>query len=259
MGAPATVSTPPRERNTMYAKLVTITAAAIAFAALGSWAPSASADMAPPPTLPVAAAPTGIEATIAGVEGFYKKVTDFKASFTQEVKRAHLPRPLKKSGKVYFKAPGKMRWDYTQPERVYYVSDGEVLWSYEQETRQCIKMRVADSELYDSLKFLFGQGDLRGSFDITEAPSKDKGLVGLKLVPKKSQSNYKSLTLFADAKTFEIKRTELVDPLDNVSTITFSGATYEPLKDEGFKFEPPKGASVQDLTRTPGKDEGAAP
>jgi len=240
----------------MHSKLLTISAA-IAFAAV-SWTSAASADVAPPPTpAPAAPAPTGLDAAVAGVEGFYKKVTDFKASFTQEVKRAHLPRPLKKSGNVYFKAPGMMRWDYIQPERVYYVSDGEILWSYEQETRQCIKMRVADSELYDSLKFLFGQGDLRGSFDITEVEA-EAGLVGMKLVPKKSQSNYKSLTLFADAKTFEIKRTQLVDPLDNVSTITFSGATYEPLKDEGFKFTPPKGASVQDLTRTPG-DKGAAP
>ncbi|TNF24735.1 MAG: outer membrane lipoprotein carrier protein LolA [Deltaproteobacteria bacterium] len=254
MGASATLSTPPLERNAMYSKLVPITAAIV----LALSSATAFADLAPPPVIPAPEVKpaTGLDATIAGVEGFYKQVKDFKASFTQEVKRAHLPRPLKKSGKVYFKAPGKMRWDYTLPERVYYVSDGEILWSYEQETGQCIKMRVADSELYDSLKFLFGQGDLRGSFDITEVEA-EAGLVGMKLVPKKSQSNYKSLTLFADAKTFEIKRTELIDPLDNVSTITFSDATYEPLKDEGFKFKPPKGASVQDLTRSQGDGDGA--
>lgn len=230
-----------------------IHALALALALAGSSGPvRADIPPGPPPTpRPVvkpapAPAPT-LEAAVAGVEGFYRKVTDFKANFTQEVRRAHLPRPLKKSGKVFFKAPGKMRWDYTQPERVYYVSDGDILWSYEQETQQCVKMRVAESELYDSLKFLFGQGDLKGSFDITAA-SAEAGLVGLKLVPKKNQSNYKSLTLFADAKTFEIRRTELVDPLDNVSVITFEAPTYEALKDDGFKFKPPKGANVQDLT-----------
>ena len=240
----------------MHLKLISISAAlALALPLVGGVAPAA--DVPPGAPAPTVTTPAALEAAVSGVEGFYKKVTDFKADFTQEVRRAHLPRPLKKSGKVYFKAPGRMRWDYTQPERVYYVSDGEVLWSYEQETGQCIKMKVSDSELYDSLKFLFGQGDLRGSFDISGVPA-DAGLLGLKLVPKKNQSNYKSLTLFADAKTFEIKKTELVDPLDNVSTITFDGATYEPLKDEGFKFKPPKGATVQDLTRAPG-EPGAAP
>lgn len=222
-----------------------LTALALALALGGV----ASADVAPPPT-PAPAPPASdaaLDAAIDGVERFYRTVTDFKADFSQEVRRAHLPRPLKKSGKVYYKAPGKMRWDYTQPERVYYVSDGDVLWSYEQETRQSIKMRVRDSELYDSLKFLFGQGDLRASFEISAAPPQGD-LVGLKLVPREGQSGYKSLTLHADPKTWEIQRSELVDPLDNVSVITFRDLTYEPLKDEGFDFKPPKGATIQDLT-----------
>ncbi|MCA9514973.1 MAG: outer membrane lipoprotein chaperone LolA [Myxococcales bacterium] len=201
-------------------------------------------------TVAHAAEPSELDRTVDGIEAFYKKVTAFRASFSQVVKRAHLPRPLKRSGKVYFKAPGKMRWDYTQPDKVYYVSDGDVLWSYEVETKQCIKMGVKQSELYDSLKFLFGQGDLRGSFEISAAPAKD-GLTGVKLVPKTGQSNYKSLTLYADPKTFEIGRSELVDPLDNVSTITFEKVSYEDITDDKvFAFTPPKGVTVQDLTKS---------
>ncbi|MCC6623537.1 MAG: outer membrane lipoprotein carrier protein LolA [Deltaproteobacteria bacterium] len=196
--------------------------------------------------------PTVVDRAVAGIEAFYNKVTDFKADFSQEVRRAHLARPLKKSGNVFFQRPAegqpRMRWDYTQPDKVYYISDGEVLWSYEVQTKQAIKMAVKDSELYDSLKFLFGQGDLRASFDITAGPQKD-GLVGLVLVPKSGQQDFKSLTLFARPETWEITRTELVDPLDNVSTITFSNVKYEPLKADGFKFTPPKGAQIQDLTQ----------
>ena len=199
-----------------------------------------------------------LDKAVHGIEAFYLKVTDFKADFKQEVRRAHLARPLKKAGQVFFQRAGesvaRMRWDYTQPDRVYYVSDGEVLWSYEVATKQAVKMGVKDSELYDSLKFLFGQGDLRGSFDITLGPkAADAGapgaLVAWVLRPKGGQQDYKSLTLFARSDTWEIQKTELVDPLDNVSTITFTGAKYEALKPEGFKFTPPKGAQVQDLTR----------
>lgn len=196
-----------------------------------------------------------LDRAVKGVETFYNKVTDFKADFAQEVRRAHLARPLKKSGHVFFQRPGagqaRMRWDYIEPDKVYYVSDGEVLWSYEVATKQAIKMAVKDSELYDSLKFLFGQGDLRGSFDV-KLSSKDASLVGLVLVPKSGQQDFKSLTLFAKRDTWEIVKTELVDPLDNVSTITFSGAKLDPLKPEGFKFTPPKGAQIQDLTRPQG-------
>jgi len=200
--------------------------------------------------------PALVDRAVQGIEAFYNKVTDFKADFAQEVRRAHLARPLKKSGHVFFQrtadaagaGQSRMRWDYTQPDKVYYISDGEVLWSYEVATKQAIKMAVKDSELYDSLKFLFGQGDLRASFDITAGPQKD-GLVGLVLVPKAGQQDYKSLTLYARPETWEIARTELVDPLDNVSTITFTNARYEPLKADGFKFTPPKGAQIQDLTQ----------
>ena len=194
-----------------------------------------------------------LQRAVAGIEAFYGKITDFKADFQQEVRRAHLPRPLKKAGHVFFQKPAtgapKMRWDYTEPERVYYISNGEVLWSYEVATKQAIKMGVKDSDLYDSLKFLFGQGDLRASFDVTSAGAKD-GLVGLILRPKNGQQNFKTLTLWAKPDTFEIKRSELVDPLDNASVITFLNANYtDTLKPEGFEFKPPKGATVQDLTK----------
>jgi len=216
----------------------------------------------------VTASPFGIDAaraegpsldkTIGAIEAFYERIEDFKADFQQEVKRAHIARPLKKSGYVYFSKPGKMRWDYTQPDKVYYVSDGDILWSYEVATKQAIKMGIKDSDLYDSLKFLFGQGDIRASFQATLGASKD-GLQALILVPKTGQQNYKSLTLWVKLDTGEVGRTELIDPLDNVSTITFSGASYDKLKPEGFKFKPPKGANIQDLTKGLGGAPGEGP
>jgi outer membrane lipoprotein carrier protein len=207
----------------------------------------------PPP-----AAPTLLDRAIAGIEAFYGKVTDFKASFQQEVRRAHLARPLKKSGHVYYIKPGKMRWDYTQPDKVYYISDGDVLWSYEVATKQAIKMEVRSSELYDSLKFLFGEGDLRASFEVALGADKD-GLQALVLTPKSGQQNYKTLTLWARPTTWEIVRTELVDPLDNVSVITFTGSSYDKLKPEAFQFKPPKGATVQDLTKKGAEPDPTVP
>ncbi len=206
------------------------------------------------PAQPAVAAVPSVEQLVDGVQARYEKVTDFKANFRQVVKRKHLPRPLNKRGMVYFKKPGMMRWDYTQPEKVYYVSDGSILWSYQAEDKLAYKMNVKESELYGSLKFLFGQGNLRGEFNIARGKA-EGGTVALELTPKVAQSNYKKLVLLVDPKTFEIRETELVDPLDNVSRVTFENIKYETLDPKGFKFEPPKGVRVQDL-QSPGGTAG---
>jgi outer membrane lipoprotein carrier protein len=208
-----------------------------------------------------APAKLSVNAIVQGVQDRYKKVTDFKASFRQVVKRKHLPRPRKNSGKVFFKAPDMMRWDYTSPEKVYYISDGVVLWSYQPAEKIAYKMRVKDSELYAALKFLFGKGDLRKEFKVKLGKSK-KGLIKLLLTPKIPQTNYKRLALSVDARTFEIKRTALTDPLGNVSTVTFSNIQTKPLNAKAFKFKPPAGVKVEDLAgskRSPKAKKPTAP
>ncbi|MEE2780347.1 MAG: outer membrane lipoprotein carrier protein LolA [Myxococcota bacterium] len=210
---------------------------------MGLVSPRAAAESGSAPAAP---APS-LDQVIDGIQGFYGSVTDFKAEFHQVVRRKHLPRPLRRQGMVYFKKPGMMRWDYTQPDKVLYVSDGNILWAYEPAEKVAHKLRVQGSELYSSLKFLFGQGKLREEFDLAIEPARD-GLISLRLVPKEPQSGYKSLVLRVDPTTWEIRVTEMVDPLDTVSEITFKGPVYAPLKDAGFRFQPPAGTRVEDLS-----------
>lgn len=193
---------------------------------------------------------SSLDRVVDGVQERYRAVTDFKARFKQVVTRKHLPRPRKNRGMVYFKRPGMMRWDYTSPEKVYYISDGDVLWSYQPEDKIAYKMQVRQSELFQALKFLFGQGDLRKEFHLSLGKSTASHAV-LVLKPKVPQSNYKVLRLFVDPQSFDIQTTELVDPLDNISRVTFENVTYETLETKGFKFKPPKGVRVEDLARAP--------
>ena len=195
---------------------------------------------------PVAAPAVTLDQAVDGLQKKYETVTDFKAGFKQVVQQKHIPRPLKKRGVVYFKKPGMMRWDYKQPDKVLYVSDGETLWSYQPADKLVYKLRVAESELYSALKFLFGQGDLRKEFNITLLDPAE-GRAVLRLDPKVPQTNYKHLELHVDPVTWEIRQTVLVDPLDNVSRITFEAPDYTPLEEAGFKFTPPAGARVEDL------------
>ena len=189
-----------------------------------------------------------IDRIVDGIQARYASVSDFKARFSQTVTRKHLPRPRTNKGKVFFKRPGMMRWDYTSPEKVYYISNGDILWSYQPEDKLAYKMRVRESELYQALKFLFGQGDLRKEFNVSLGDS-ESGRSIVVLEPKTAQSNYKRIRLFVDAKSFDIRTTEIVDPLGNVSRVTFDKVTYETLNAKAFTFKPPAGVRVEDLAR----------
>ncbi len=192
---------------------------------------------------------SALDQLIDGVEARTSKITDYEAKFHQEVVRKHLPRPLKRSGTVYFKKPGMMRWDYQIPERVYYISDGVVLWSYEAREKLAYKLPVKNSELYSALKFLFGQGKLREEFQIRQVAA-SKGLLGLELTPKVPQSGYSKLVLEIAPETYDIRSTILVDPVGNESRVRFESAkTDKVLKEAAFRFSPPDGVRVEDLTR----------
>ena len=187
------------------------------------------------------------------IEAFYKDRADIRAEFVQRVKKPGRSRTMKKSGKVFFKRPGKMRWDYKKPEQVFYISDGKVLWSYQPEDALVTKLNITASELYHQSRYLFGQGDLSGDFELAKGTGAADGQYALVLKPKKSSRNFKHLTLVVDLSTGEIKKTILVDPYDNTSTIEFKRMEYKVLADKHFNFSPPASATVRDLSKRASK------
>ena len=185
---------------------------------------------------------------VDSVETFYREKQDFSALFEQTVTRAHLPdRPVVKKGKVYFKKPGMMRWDYEEPEKVFYVSDGEHLFNYIPESKLVYKLEVKDSELFYALRFLYGEGSLRDEFDLA-AGKADGDLRVIIVKPKSSQHNFQELKLLVAAEEPRIAGTEILDPAGNVSRLTFLKTSYDPLPDNGFKFKVPPGVQVEDLS-----------
>ena len=205
---------------------------------------------AAPAALPEERSASALDQLIDGVGERTSRISNYEAKFHQEVTRKHLPRPLKRSGTVYFKKPGMMRWDYQIPERVYYISDGQVLWSYEAREKLAYKLPVKNSELYSALKFLFGQGKLREEFSIRQVAA-TKGHLGLELTPKVPKSGYTKLVLEVSSETYDIRSTILFDPIGNESRVRFENAkTDKVLKEAAFRFTPPDGVRVEDLTRS---------
>jgi outer membrane lipoprotein carrier protein len=183
------------------------------------------------------------------IEAFYKDKGDIRARFLQRVKKPGRRRQLTKSGSVFFKRPGMMRWDYSKPERVFYISDGSVLWSYQPEDALVTRLDVHSSELYHQSRYLFGQGKISQDFKLSAGKNPTDDLYALVLKPLKSSRDFKSITLFVNTKSGEIRRTRLVDPYDNSSIIEFTKVSYKSLKEATFRFKPPANVTVRNLSR----------
>lgn len=196
----------------------------------------------------VATGETNTSNILEKVQAFYERTTDYKAEFHQTVRTKSPKRTFDRSGTVYFKRPGMMRWDYTKPDRVYYVCDGVELWSYDVQEGTAYRMRVDRSDLFEALRFLMGTASLAQEFFVEELPARKDGLVPLKMTPRVSQSNFQSVTLFVDPSTGETRETEVVDPMGNISHVRFENPSFVKLPAEGFKFRPPEGVRVQDLS-----------
>lgn len=224
------------------------TIAAVLLACL-AWAPlqSGAREAEPPTAVAPAPATRDADALVAKVQAFYDHVTDYKASFRQVVKRRSPRRTFSRSGIVYFKKPGMMRWDYKVPDQVHYVSDGRVLWSYDVAEGVAFRMPVEGSELFQALGFLTGTARLSEVFDAAAGDPVDGGLVPVLLVPKTGDANYRSVTLFVDPETGETRRTEVEDPVGNLSHLWFDDPSFKPLPAKGFDFKAPAGVRVEEI------------
>jgi outer membrane lipoprotein carrier protein len=180
--------------------------------------------------------------------GFYANTTNFTATFKQVVNTKSPKRTFKRGGKVYFKRPVMMRWDYSSPETVYYISNGKDLWLYEVEEASAMRMNVSDSELFSSLGFLTGSAKLSESFNPEVKAVGADGIATVKLVPKEKNGTYRSLTVQVKTSTGEVVETEVEDPLGNKSRIRFESPVYDEIPAASFEFKVPKGVKVQDLS-----------
>ena len=133
---PATSS--PSRRSTRVRLVVLMSMLASAAFVAGAHAQNPAPNMrpaTPPPagTPAPAAAPARMTAAqVAGlVQSFYDQTTSFQANFEQEQFTKVYDRRVRSNGRVVFKKPGRMRFDYAAPNGQVFVSDGSRLVVYQ--------------------------------------------------------------------------------------------------------------------------------
>src|SRR6185295_13512984 len=104
------------------------------------------------------AAPSGaggaddVGETVAAVQRYYDGAKDLHARFEQQLTTA-MGTKKRAAGELWFKKPGRMRWDYSKPEKKMMIADGQTLWVYEPEDEQAFKQELKSSNLPDSVAF----------------------------------------------------------------------------------------------------------
>lgn len=188
-----------------------------------------------------------LQTLINKVQAEYERTNDIYASFTQVSHLRSVSKPKESSGMVYFKKPGKMRWEYTNPEQQLLVSDGKTMWFYVADDEQVIVQPAEDA--YGSktpITFLSGMGKLQNDFYMNLLPESDPTTAyKLELLPKQPQPELAKLVLTIDPKTYQIVHTAVYDPYGNITDVYLSNLEINVSPpDDVFTFEIPEGVDV---------------
>ncbi len=199
----------------------------------------------------VATAATAAE-VVAEVQKFYADIKQVTAKFRQEVTNATFGKKSTSDGKVWIKKPGMMRWDYYSKKKTgtgkkkkttvikSFISNGSYLYVVEHENKQVIEKNLENNLLPVAVTFLYGKGDLMTDFDPaldTKSGYGGKDDIVLKLTPKVSSTQYKTLYLVVDKADYRVKQSIIIDTAGNVNNFRFYEPDFEKaVAEKWFKF-----------------------
>ena len=205
--------------------------------------------LAKAPATPAATAPE-VKALVERMQSFYEKTQDFSADFTQRYQYKMSGRAQESQGKVLFKKPAMMRWDYTAPSPRTFLLAADIAYTYDPEAQTLTKSTFNQNQLSSAVTFLWGKGNLLDDFEIAKKPCADCKGVLLELTPKRSDPRYQKLDLEVDRKSAEVLATTVFDPSGDVNAIRFKDLkTNLGLTDAQFKLNVPSSVQVLDMTQ----------
>ena len=190
-----------------------------------------------------------LDRMINGLQSKYNKISTLSADFTQ-VHTSRDQRERRESGSLLLKKPGRMKWDYTDPEEKHFISDGKWLYEYIVAEKSVTRSSIKETgDMRAPFAFLLGQGNLRQEFRriefAKESPVKAGNKV-LRLLPKHLQ-DFDELLIEFDPNGFQIERLSIIEPDRDRSDFIFSNIKENiPAPSAEFTFKAPPGVEVRD-------------
>ncbi len=188
----------------------------------------------------------------ASVQSFYDQTQDVSATFFQTYVNKLYDRTDRSQGRVVFKKPGKMRWDYAKPNgKVIVASDGKLLVyepGDEGDVGQVIEQSFAQAELPQAMSFLMGQGRLEEDFTFKLLDAAREGYPAgqvLELRPKRPTAHFERVLFYVETNPAVrglVRRLVIIDATGNRNRFDFSGFKFNGAVPEStFEWKPPAG------------------
>ncbi len=193
-----------------------------------------------------------VDEILARVEKIYT-ASSFSAAFIQASTIKAMEITDSASGKLYVQYPGKMRWEYLEPESQIIVTDGLQLWMYRPEDNQVMLGQA--STFFSEGKgagFLSDIRLLRKDFEITLEDIRFGDYYNLKLVPLETNWDIAYVHLLISRITFRIAQVTTYNAYEDATRIELVDLQFnESFDDAFFTFEIPKGVDVLRLDDAP--------
>jgi outer membrane lipoprotein carrier protein len=194
-------------------------------------------------------------ATVASwVQTFYDQTRTMSARFEQRYTNQVYQRTDVSRGRVQFRKPGMMRFDYDQPNGKVIASDGQRMVAYEppeggQGAGQYYEQQMSQAQLPTALSFLMGTGRLGQDFTFRLLDAAALGYRDgevLELRSRRPTPQYSRILLFVDsaqARRGVIHRIVIVDSANNRNQFNFSQQQFNTeIAESVFRYRPPANA-----------------
>lgn len=197
-------------------------------------------------SLPVNAA-ASVKEIAQATDKHYNNLKTFKADFTEIYQGPGVSRT--ESGVLWLKKPGRMRWEYKQPEQKLFLSDSHTAYFYIPGERQARKTSLKNlDDIRSPLRYLLGktklEKELEGLSLATDVAPIQPGDTVLRGVPTNMKDRISDVVLEISP-SFQIDRI-VIHEVDNTTTdFRFFNTTENvPVQDSLFRFTPPPGVEV---------------
>jgi outer membrane lipoprotein carrier protein len=183
----------------------------------------------------------------AVIDARYNGMKSLRAEFTESYSGGGIRRV--ENGILWIKKPGKMRWEYTSPQKKTFVTDGSIAWFYVPGERQARRTPLKSlNDLRSPLRYLLGrtklEKELRGLSLASDVRPEMAGDVVLRGVPVGMEDRVSMLLLESDGRGF--LRRIVMQELDGSTTeFRMENQTENVAVSDGeFSFRPPAGVEV---------------
>jgi len=181
----------------------------------------------------------------------YQNATTLSASFRQEVPLQNVGIVRKAAGRVYFRRPLRMRWDYRVPGEQLFLADGKYFYFRPPGSPEVFRRPIDEEALGGKvpLLLLFGKGDITKYFRVEDAvPLEGREKTAIRLLPKGEEApEVRRIDIVVDDADLTIREIHLYDRLGGSNHLYLDDIVIDPsLPADLFRFRKPPGSKMVD-------------